>query len=337
MTGIVPPLRPEPDSGAHKIGAAVASTTWQGLGALGNWLRGKGSALVPACTPRIDIPVGTGETFRFRAKTRSSAIQRVWVIYLRTLANRAAQVEIRAPAASGVVRVASTGPSDLRNPIVYVENLASRSATEQQVDIEIYVDTVSSGEVYVESIACYEQDRSVLQSDATDYGVDLFSLASGQPIYDPPYASIGGVYDILTHSDARRVGIFQWSQGDSSGFVADGFSTSLLSLPVPVLVRKLARTATTGSVRWSAYARVSAGTGTITLTHTNSAGTFLSAVDITGTSFAWSPAQTVAGFDCDNLSAADGRRASAWDMLNFTVEAAGGNLLIRSISVWQDD
>jgi hypothetical protein len=106
---------------------------------------------------------------------------------------------------------------------------------------------------------------------------------------------------------------------------------------VPVLVRKLARSATTGSVKWSAYARVSAGTGTITLTHTNAAGTHTDAASVTNTSFAWTATRTVTGFDCDNLSAADGRRSSAWDMLNFTLSASGGNMNIRSISVWQDD
>jgi hypothetical protein len=334
MTGIVPVLRPEPSATQIVVGAPVTGNTWQALAGLGNWLRGKGAMLVPWCTPFTTITAAANETFRFRVKTRSSAIQRVWVLYARTVSS-VSTLTIKAPGASGTALTSSVSEiEDYRSPIVYVENLSSQAATEQQIDINI---AAAGADVLVEAISCYEQDRPILQSDSTDYGVDLFTCASGQPIYDAANVSVGGAYDALTNSDARRVGIFHWTQGDSTAAAtASGTPASLLTLSIPVLVRKLGRSDVTGSVKWAAYAKVTAGTGTITLTHTNDTGTFTDSASVTGTSYAWTSARTVSSFDCDDLATGDGL-PGGWDTVNFEISASGGTLTVQSISVWQDD
>ena len=333
MTGIVPARRVEMTDGIV-VGGAVTGSTWQQLAGLTNWLRGKGAVLVPYCTPFTTIAAAASETFRFRVKTRSSAIQRVWVVTMSGVGGTAS-VQLQAPGTGGTVVDAAI--SDERTTVVYVENLSSRSGAEQQIEFEVNC-VAGSNSVVVSRIACYEQDRPVLQSDSTDYGVDLFTCASGQPIYDGANVSVGGVYDALVNADARRVGIFHWTQGDSTAAAtASGTPADLLQLAVPVLVRKLARSATTGSVKWAAYAKVTAGTGTITLTHTNNAGTFTDSASVTGTSYAWTSARTVSNFDCDDLDVADGRQSSTWDSLNFQISASGGTLTVQSISVWQDD
>jgi hypothetical protein len=331
MSGIVPTLRPEPSSTQVVVGAPVTGNTWQALAGLGNWLRGKGAMLVPWCDPRVTISAASNQTFRFRVKTRSSAIQRVWIIYVRASSSTLSTLTIKAPGASGtsLTAYAGDGIDARRTPIIYTENLASQSATEQQIDINV---AAATGGCIVDAICCYEQDRPVLQSDSTDYGVDLFTCASGQPIYDGANVSVGGVYDALTNSDARRVGIFHWTQGDG----ASTTTGDLLSIAVPVLVRKLGRSDVTGSVKWSAYAKVTAGTGTITLEHVNDSGTFTDAATVTGTSYAWTSARTVSSFDCDDLTTDDGL-PGGWDMLNFERAVVGGTLTVQSISVWQDD
>lgn len=332
MPATVPFRRLEPDESLLRVGQPVGSLEWQQLGGLTNWLRGKGACLVPWCTPFRRISAASTNTFRFRVKTRSTAIQRVWMLHLK--ASAAATATIRAPASTGTALTVAV-PDELGAPIVYVENLASQAASEVQIDIDV---TATGNAVDVLGISCYEQDRPILQQDTSDYGVDLYTLSNAQPIFDGSYQSVGGVYDALTNADARRVGLFHWTLGDgTSAATASGTPASLLASGVPILARKLATSATTGSVKWAAYAKVTAGTGTITMSTTQS-GVSDSAT-VTGTSFAWTTAREVS-VSCDDMDSTDGRQTAAspvFDLMNFAISCSGGTLTVQSISVWQDD
>lgn len=335
MPASVPFRRPEPDAALVKVGRPVGSLEWQQYAGLANWLRGKGAMLVPWCTPFRRISAGSNDTFRFRVKTRSSAIQRVWVINLRSeLSTGRTQATIKAPAATGTAMSGGVG-TDTGSTIVYVEDLSSQASTEQQIDINIAVTGATACDVL--GISCYEQDRPLLQQDSTDYGVDLYTTSNAQPIIDEAYQSVGGVYDGLVNADARRVGLFHWTLGDGlSAAIASGTPTSLLGSSVPILTRKLGTGSTTGAVKWAAYARVTAGTGTITMTTTQS-GVSDSAT-VTGTSFAWTTAREVS-VSCDDMDSTDGRQTAAspvFDGLQFQISCTGGTLIVKSISVWDD-
>ena len=341
MTRSAPLRRPEPyNASATQLvlsGQPVSSQTWTSMGYLANWLRGKGAQLVPACFPERQITAGSTETFRFRVKTRSSAIQRVWMVALRTTAATATTAEIKAPSGTGttVTVPVSSSLEGFRAPIVYVEDVASKAASEVEITVSI---KANSNTVIVDSIGCYEQDRPVLNADATDLGVEVATLAVRQPIFEASNASAGGVYASLAGCDARRVGLFHWSVGAST-LVTRSSATpaNIFILDAPILTRKLARSAVTGTVKWAIYGYVSGvGSGTVTVTSTSGAN---DTITITNTVAAWSTAQTF-DVDCDDMASDDGRQTAgspAWDMLNFQFAGDGTrSIIVQAISVWDD-
>ena len=316
----------------------VSSRTWQGAAHLANYLRGKGSQLVPWCMPERAITSGTTESFRFRVKPRNTAVQRVWAVILRTTGTTAITAELEAPALTGTTVIVPVNASlDLRIPRFYTETLGSKSNTEGEISISV---KALGGTVIVEAIACYEQDRPQLNRDSTDLGVDVVTTSTGQPMFDADYASIGGIMDSLAGADARRVGIWHWTVGDSISTTRMSASyDDLLILPVPVLARKLARSAVTGSVKWSVYAKMSsAGTGGVRLTTTGSGVSDV--MPVTSTTFAWTTARSIS-IDCDDMDSIDGRQTSgapAWDDMNIEIAGDGTRTLtLGSISIWSDD
>lgn len=335
MSAIWSPRRPEMAESLVRVGAPVSSRSWQGAAFLANFLRGKGSQLVPWCMPQRSISAGATESFRFRVKTRSSAVQRAWGVVLRTTAASGVTAEIRAPALTGTLRTVPVSSSlDTRTAVVYIETLASKAATEAQIAISI---KANGGAVIVEGIGCYEQDRPLLNQDTTDYGVDVVTLSTGQPMLDDAFRSIGGVMDTLANADARRVGIFHWTMGDGAATRTLNTYTPLLTLAVPALARKLARAAVLGTVKWSAYAKVAAGNGTVRLTTTGSGVSDV--MTVTSTTYAWTTARSIS-IHCDDMASVDGRQTAAspvWDDLQLEIAGDGTNLLsVSSVSIWED-
>lgn len=336
MARLVPIRRPEPDAGLILTAQPVSSLTWQALASLSNWCRGKGSQLVPTCFPERQITANTTESFRFRVKTRNTAIQRIWAIVIRTSNLTTVEAEIEAPALTGttVTSIISTS-LDSRVPILYTENVASKATAEVEISISV---KALLHNVFVESISCYEQDRPVLNGDATDYGIDTTTTAVRQPIFDASYQSIGGVFDGLANADARRVGLFHWSVGDSTSVARlSATPADIFILDAPILTRKLNTGAVTGTVKWAIYAYLSgAGTGTVTASTTSGAS---NTITITNTTAAWSTPQTFA-VDCDDMNSLDGRQTAAtprWDMLNLKFAGDGTrSIIVQAISVWDD-
>ncbi len=327
-----------------RVALPVSSRTWQGAAHIANFLRGKGAVLVPWCYPNRTITSGVTESFRFRVKPRNTAVQRVWAVLVRSVTLDpftadvgATTAELEAPALTGTTVTIPVNQSlDTRIPQLYTEVLGSKSSTEAEISIS--VKAIGGVSLIVEAISCYEQDRPILNRDSTDLGVDVVTCATAQPMFDADYVSIGGIMDSLAGSDARRVGIFHWTVGDSTSVNrTSAVETNLLSLGVPVLARKLGRSATTGVLKWAVYAKMSsAGTGTVRLT-TSSSGAD-SVINVTSTSYAWTTAAATDPVDCDSMSAADGRQSSAWDDMQFAYAGDGTRTItLQSISVWSDD
>jgi hypothetical protein len=337
MSAIWTPRRPEMAESLIRVAAPVSSRTWQGAAFLANFLRGKGAELVPWCVPQRSITAGTTESFRFRVKTRSSAVQRVWGVILRAGAASGVTAEIEAPALTGTTRTVPVSASlDTRTAVVYIETLGSKAASEVEISVSI---KAVGGTVIVEGIACMEQDRPLLNQDTTDYGVDVVTLSTGQPMLDDAFRSLGGVMDTLANADARRVGLFHWTLGDGAATRTAASYTALLTLAVPMLARKLARAAVTGSVKWSAWAKVAAGAGGQVRLTTTSSGVS-DVMTVTSTSYAWTTARSIS-IDCDDMESDDGRQTAAspaWDDLQLEIQGDGTNLLsVGSVSIWADD
>ncbi len=334
MSVSVPLRRPEIAEGLIRVAAPVSSTTWQGAAYLANWLRGKGACLVPYTSPERSITTGVTESFRFWVQPRTSAIERVWIVTLRTTGASGVTAEIEAPALTGVTMGSLGVPRTLlpgRSSFVYVETLGSKSGTAAEISVSV---KAIGGTVIVEGIECYEQDRPLLAQDANDMGVDIFSAAVGQPILDDDYMSLGGIVASLGVADARRPGLWHWTVGDGLGAtITSATPAAILVLGIPALAAKLARAALTGVVKWKAYAKMaSAGTGNIVLA-TSQTG-LSDTMPITSTSFAWTTERSLS-IDCEDMAATDGLQPGGFDDVSITIAGSGAvAMTVKSISLF---
>lgn len=335
MAAVPPIARPEPATARIYSGGPVSSPdTWSQLANLANWSRACGACLVPSYNPARTILSAATEVFRFRVKTRNVAVQRVWLVSLRTTATSPTNVDIKAPASTGTVQtVAASRNHERLSPVVYVETLSAKSTAESEINIEI---KPISQSVVVESIMCFEMPRAVLTQDSTDYGVDLETVRPRSPIWEVANVSAEGVYNALANLDARRVGIFHWSVPEGGALVrSSGTPLDVLALATPVQAPKI-NSASTFSVKWSAYAKMAGGgTGTVYVSTSNSG--VADNVSITSATFAWTTSRSVS-IGADNFADADGRYSSVWDSLQFQWSGDGSNnCSLAALSVWVDD
>lgn len=336
MAAVVPMARPEPLESVVRIGNGPSSTdTFVQLANLANWLRGSGAQIVAANMPEYQIGSGATRIFRYRTKPRDSAIQRIWCFYVRTGATTAVEIIAKSPASTGTAQSFYVPAGrDMRTPFVYVQNLAAKSATEAEVNLEL---TTSGGTCEVEMIECYEQTRAVLNKDSTDLGVDLETVRPGQPIRGVNNESIEGIHDVaLAGGDARRVAIFHWAVPEEGAYTRTTASyQSVFNVPVPVLGPLLSSGDTTHTVKAAVYGKVAAGAGGQVRLTTDGSGAS-KVFNVTATSFGWVATEDIA-IDCDDMSAADGRRSTRFDGLQVEIQGDGTNALsLAGVSVWVD-
>lgn len=330
-----PLARVVPPYAKFLMGAPVRGPDWYTLGQLANWTLGSGLQLVPSCFPERTISAAATDVYRFRVKPRAQGLQRVWGLQLTTTAIGAVTATVKAPASTGdAVDYPVSFYGRGRRATIYVEDVATPSATEQDITIEV---TANGGSVKVEAVSCYEQDRHVLTSG--EGGVDLDTVLPRQPIV---YAA--GTSEIATAAQygandykARRGGLLHLVTDEASPWTKSttGYQNLLLH-GVPVLGPKDLIADVTAVTKWGAYAKVTGGTGHVRLTTSNSGVS--SVLNITGTSFAWVTATNIA-IDCDDMDSADGRQTSAspdWDEAQVAIEGPGGGqtLSVVSASLW---
>lgn len=309
------------------IGAPVSTREWANLGQLANWLAAKGACIVPD-TRLADPGLSSGSvvTYRFRVRTRATALQRVWLIRVSgsSFAPGVPSFRFRIPAGTGTWRSAAS---------VYTEDVASPGAglAELSIDLEVAKD------LHPHSITVYEQDRASLDT-STGEGVDVASLRSGQPIAAGiTGVSVGGIYDVPI--DPRRSGLAHLAYGiagSSAGASKSGSGyTSLTPLPLMMLAQRRRQGATTGDVYVTAYARMTgAGTGHIRITRVRDSAQTV--IDVTGTSWGWTTPVAVP-VDCDDMSATDGLRGNSFDGLTVEIEGAGTSTLeLQTVSFLGD-
>lgn len=340
MTAIVPYRRPEPDGTKIVSGAPVSAAEWSLYAHLANYVVGKGACLVPAVMPERTISAAATDTYRFRVKTRAAGLQRIWVLTLRSTTSVATTADVRAPAGSGtiVTRPVTASRRGMQH-FIYTESVTSGFGTEQEISISVKANV---GAVFVEQIACYEQDRAIIGATADEpgaiTGVDVETVRVRQPILTSAgWGDTGGVANLS--GDTRRVGIFHLVTNDGNPWTKSttGYQ-ALLQLGVPVLAHKDLINDTTGTVKWSAYAKVTAGTGNVRITTTGSAVSDV--VAVTGTVFAWTAARSIS-IHCDDMISTDGRQTSGtpvWDLLQAEIQGPGGTdtLSVAAISVWAE-
>lgn len=347
MPVTVPLTRAVVDDTRILVGEAVAAPIqWSDAAHGANWMRAKGACLVPLTNPDFAIGKSTTEhVFRFFVKPRKSAIQRVWNVHVVLQPGvgdpETAWVLLKAPASTGsAVRGQASAVTDgvyttAPTAVTIVETVSSPSDTEQEISISVQVLTSITGGTNVTlsrviGIECYEQDRPVLNDDPADVGVLVETVRTAEPIAAVDYTSLHGVMQTILAADARRVGLYHFSQHTPVARLSAAY-TDLLSLAAEIQGPKLTRGASTVEVYWSAYAGMSAGggSGTVRLTTTVSAVSSLAV--FTSTTAAWSTPQAIT-INCDDFDEVDGWRT---DALQLEIKGDGTrSIQLYAVSVW---
>lgn len=334
MTAFPPFRRTHPSESFVLSGLLVSSgQTWAPIVANTNWLNASGACLVASsCGDSSKNSVGSGATcvWRFRTYTRIQAIERIWMFQL-TGAKGSTGCDIKAGSSATQTFYVTEG---VTNTYLYTETIAAQASTTTDLTFQV---TSNGAATVVQSISCWEQYRSRLEATNTDFGIDLASVRPGSRIYAPTaptlIESISGVVYGGSGADPRRVGLFSWSVPASNPATRTGTYQAITGLGCPVLTRKLADGATTGTVYWSAYAKVNAGNGDVQVITSHSGVS--DSVNVTGTSFAWTTPRAIS-VDCDDLSAVDGRQSSTWDEVTVNIRGNGGNTLsIAALSIYE--
>jgi hypothetical protein len=198
-------LRTKPSYLLVNPGAPVrAAGTWRELADGIQWIAGKGAQLVPFFSTNFQVAAGVTKTLRFRVRPRGKAIRRVWGLLLQANTfSVGTSVTIRAPAVTGTAVTTDIGFRALFwQPFQYIEDLTAKSSTEQEISIDI---AATGGTANVLGIGCYEEDRSALNDDATDYGIRVETVVPRAPMIDVAQTSLRGVYDPYRAGHGRGV------------------------------------------------------------------------------------------------------------------------------------
>lgn len=327
MSATVPHRRPSLDTGGILSGLPVSAFDWQALAGLANFANGHGAALIPWTFIGYQVAKGTSATFHFYVAPKARAVERVWCVNLRCDIPGATAV-VTAGSASVTAAPLSTRTGRTAS-LVIREPLASKTALPGDAALMVVADPDS--DVVVESVAMYEQTRSVLDLDSTDYGVDLGTVAVRQPIAAFANASLAGVADAVKNLDARRAGLFHWSAPDADPLTfTSGSYAPMFDLDPLILGAVNAVGSTTADVTVAAYAKVNSGTGQVRFTSASTSDA--TTLSITGTSFGW--VTGTLSVDAEDLTAADGRRASGWDSVKIECnDNTAATLSVAAVSI----
>jgi hypothetical protein len=330
MSGRVPSQRYEPDPDAIRIGVGISSGQhWLPMGFLANWLNGSGAMLVPGAVIDKTVTSGTTAVLHFNVAVRAQAIERQWTLMLRSTSS-ACVATIKAPTSTGTaVAVPVSAGRDVRLPIIYREILSAQTPGVTDITIEI---AAAGGDIEIDSLTCCELARPLLQETTNNEGVNTETLRPRERIFEGTgYTSATGIFAAST-ADIRRVGMYHWAVPVGQPITTTGAYTDVVSLAMPILAPLLTSGQTTGQVYWSAYAKVSSGSGDVRITYQG--GT--DSVTVTGTSFAWTTPKAIS-VDCEDMTTADGRRAGAWVTILPSFRANGGvTMSLAGVSVWNE-
>lgn len=328
MSNLVSHYRPELDDGDIRATKPVDDLDWSTLAAMANWANGHGGMLVPWTGPMLTVASGNTRVLPVRVQPKNQAVERIWCINM--LASAAgASAAITPNGGSASTFYPSTIRAARRDSYIIRQSLSAKSASAAQASLQV---VAAGGDITVESFACYEQTRRILASDTTDYGVDLTTLRPRQPIIDLGNKQIGGVCDAYKNMDARRACEFHWTTATNDS-VSPGSTnyTSLFALD-PVLQPAIPTYGdTSAALVVAVYAKVDTGTGNVRFTTAQDGDSV--AVNVTSTSFAW--VTDSVSTECEDLTAADGRR-SGWESVTIDAkDPSGGTLSIAAISIYR--
>lgn len=330
MAATVSHRRPEAQASAVEVGAPVSGPrTWVPIGAMANWASGHGGMLIPWCAMSYQAEASLTYTLNFLVSPKPAAVERVWHVFARAVSGAERCTFTIGSLAAQTVDLAQGRTQDA---LIFREPLAASVSAVEAVSV-VVAPAAAGGNVVIEGLSCYEQTRPELRLDTTDYGVDLSSLTSRQPIADISFESMRGVATAVQNMTARRSGYFHAAIPEEDPLTeTDGGSSAVYPFDIP-LIGAVDRTGETNtSVTVGAYMRVSAGTGEgrLTVSSTNAADTVICATTSTG--YEW-VTETLT-IETEDLADSDGLPAAGMERLTFTLDVdAGETVELAGISV----
>jgi hypothetical protein len=340
---IVPPVRNGITLGDIRTGAAVRSITAQDTALLYNHVLARGTQVVPAHLGTTDpITVAGGEhIYAWRFRRQLAAVQRVAFITMRAVSPGGA-CTVEFPSGSTGVQVPVSSERSTVVAVEFTEELATQSITEETLFLAL---TPKVQNIVVESIAIVDAPRATMGTGvdiANELGTNHFLSRAGQPVVASAFANMEPAQDVF--NIGRRVSVIQWAVPyDVGGATSTAFAVNVTSGSfadiwedgIPCLMRKWGRNDTTGQVKAKFVAWVTGGTGTIRLN--SSVNGASSDVPVTNTS-PQVTTQTDLFIDAEDLTAADGRKSSTWELMDVQGKITSDDVLyIASACIWEDD
>lgn len=320
----VPASRRQVGMGDVKVGLDVSARHWSQLGELANYLRGRGSVLIPGNAPVVTVAAGGSTTLRYRVAPSGRAIARLW--YTEIVSASATQP---ARATISVTGDSMDINSTLNSEGWLLETPVSKGTAEVELALTVACNAASLQSVIVQSVHCWELHRAQLTKDATDLAVDLSTLEYNRPIWDRDYEAIAAVADSIAASNGRRCGLVSW-YGPEASF--SGAAADLFELPIRVVPPKIGASDTTRTCTWNVYAYCSDGTTAGTVVVRDAAGVDSGALTVTaGTT---SPTWFTGGSKsllCEDLSQTDGLPSGAYETVQVRCARTAGAGSVRLI------
>lgn len=330
-------------------GRAVRGIQHVDLANLVNWTLGRGAQLIAGHYAGSALTSGTQYRLSYRVQPRYQAIQRLWsvdAITTDSVADVTLSVIINGGSAVVVpvpknVSLAAGDDIDWNYPSLIGETLGSQSSAEATVTVDV---TPTNGDAILRSVSCFEVPRPIMSNSTDEDGTEAIPFNPSNPALKSTFTNI---LDVIGDSTkiGRRCSLAHWAVPHGTGtppttpttaFATAITSTSyvdLKTLYLPVLDRKLGRTATTATATVKLIAWVTGGTGDFQVITTagTSAGVSISATTPTVTS---GESITV---HCEDLASTDGRQTAAtpaWDVMQIQCRKnVSGTLYVAGYSV----
>lgn len=332
--------RPEPYESQVVVSAPGRGRLARELGALANYVRGKGMQVVPAHRPGIYLSSTTPVSAYFRTEPSGFAIARLWVVVAHqeeiTGGIVGAELQLTFPNATTAIFAPDvlTGLATLA-PRFFIEELSAKSYAQEDFAIEFQRKSGTSA-VTIESLACFEMPRAVLALDSVDEGVDLETVRSGQAIYDGANESLGAVAESLSNSWARRT---LFAQSFPELEVDSGSWTDLFTLAPTVVPHKTGRADTELVCRWDVRVRAGDGStgGEVRITSGVDGNTDTLTLAVGATSDAWLGPGSIT-LRCEDVDTIDGLPGSStWETVQVAVRRTAGTapIYVTATAVWE--
>lgn len=343
----VPQRRPNPAYGLILNGRPIPASVWLDASRCAHTAMGRGYQIIPAYNPGITITAGTNRTLRHRVRGSYAAVMRRWTVWVTHPTNAATpRITVTAPAGGSALGTSAIAPfrTDAQ-PLHFTEYLAAVSSAEVEASITI---AALDYDAKILGVACTEFPRYSLAvtsaGEALDDGVKPDTVEPREPMLERSFESIEGVVEASANAfKALRRSLYQWARPDNTteakAFTGGAWTDGLV-LPAPVLGFRRYGGETSITVNARIYAATTVGGDGSLRFNTASGGTGVGTITgISGTTFAWYPSTGGAplsfSIQCEDLSTADGRQASAWETLMWQAIDNVGDLYVAGVSVWQ--